>query len=92
MAEGFVPLQLMGKPLTQITFEFVATEETEHTPEVVSSVMSEEKEIMETKKPVTIMTEEKAEPASAIPGKRGRRSLKEIGINTMPCFLSKTSC
>ena len=71
----------MGKPLTQITFEFVPPEEVEDTSIDVSSVITEEKETMEIKEPVVIAKDEMPEPISSIPGKRGRRSLKEIGIN-----------
>jgi DNA-binding transcriptional MerR regulator len=71
----------MGKPLTQITFEFTPKEEAENTSEAVSSVMAEEKETLKVKEPVAITKDEKPEPLSPIPGKRGRRSLKEIGIN-----------
>jgi DNA-binding transcriptional MerR regulator len=66
----------MGKSLTQITFDFVP-EETEDTSTTVSTVIIEEKETV-VKEPVVIMKEE---PVVAAAGKRGRRSLKEIGIN-----------
>jgi DNA-binding transcriptional MerR regulator len=68
----------MGKTLPQITFDFAATEEAENIQPVVSSVLS--KEINEVKDPVMITKEEKQEPFSAV-GKRGRRSLKDIGIH-----------
>lgn len=71
----------MGKSLTQITFEFSSAEEAENTSTPVSSVIAEEKEAMKTEKPVAITKEEKPEPVSSMPGKRGRRSLKEISIN-----------
>lgn len=70
----------MEKPLSQITFDFVATEETEITPVVTSSVMTEKKMAVEMNKPVVIKKDEKPEPVS-IQGKRGRRSLKEIATN-----------
>ncbi|MBI5859062.1 MAG: MerR family transcriptional regulator [Sphingobacteriales bacterium] len=70
----------MGKPLTQITFEFSSTEETENDPAEASSVVKQKKQVKEVKAPVT---EIKAEPISTT-GKRGRRSLKEIGINADP--------
>ncbi len=66
----------MGKSLTQITFDFVP-EETENTSDTGSVVMVEEKEIPVKKEPVVIMKEEPV----AVAGKRGRRSLKDIGIN-----------
>ncbi|NOT51646.1 MAG: MerR family transcriptional regulator, partial [Chitinophagaceae bacterium] len=66
----------MTKPLAQITFDFVP-EETEDTSTAVSSVIVEEKETV-VKEPVIIAKEE---PIASVAGKRGRRSLKEIGIN-----------
>jgi DNA-binding transcriptional MerR regulator len=65
----------MAKPLSQITFDFVP-EEAENTLTATASVIVEEKEII--KEPIIIMKEE---PVIAAAGKRGRRSLKEIGIN-----------
>jgi DNA-binding transcriptional MerR regulator len=70
----------MEKPLSQITFEFVATEETDHEQVVTSPVTTKKKTAIELKEPVLIPKDEKQEPVSA-PGKRGRRSLKEIAIN-----------
>ena len=52
----------MGKSLSQITFDFAATEEAENTPETTSSVIEEEKVIMEVNKPAITITEEKQEP------------------------------
>jgi len=83
-----VPLQGMGKTLSQITFDFVATEEAENTPAALSSVTVEEKGAMQ-KEEMTIANEpvtgsKKDAPApvtAATPGKRGRRSLKDIAIN-----------
>ncbi len=73
----------MGKPLSQITFEFTGTEDT---PELVPAVMVEEKQTMEVKEPVMEIKEEKISrtptiPATSNTGTRGRRSLKEIAIN-----------
>ena len=70
----------MEKPLSQITFDFVSTEETENTPVVTSPVVAEKKIVAGMNEPVVILKEEKGELVSA-PGKRGRRSLKEIAIN-----------
>lgn len=71
----------MGKPLSQITFEFAATEETEIAPEFFAPEKTEDKKVFEMKKPEPIKKAEKKTPVSA-PGKRGRRSLKEIAINS----------
>lgn len=71
----------MGKPLTQITFEFAPAEEVENTSTPVSPVIVEEKEIMKTREPIAAAKEERQKPVLPAQGKRGRRSLKEIGIN-----------
>ena len=70
----------MEKPLSQIPFDFVATEETENTPVVSSPVIVKKKIADKMKEPVIIKKDVKQEPVSAA-GKRGRRSLKEIAIN-----------
>lgn len=72
----------MGKPLSQITFDFAPVVEIENTPVATSPVMEEEKAVMEVKKPLAIPKEEIREvivPSTA--GKRGRKSLKEIAIS-----------
>lgn len=68
----------MAKSLTQITFDFVPADEAGHTDIAVSPVINEEKAIIKMNEPVVIVKEEPTRPAA---GKRGRRSLKEIGIN-----------
>jgi DNA-binding transcriptional MerR regulator len=70
----------MEKPLAQITFDFVATEEAENTPDVTSPVIVEKKIADKMKEPVVLKKDVKQEPV-AVSGKRGRRSLKEIAIN-----------
>ena len=70
----------MEKPLSQITFDFVATAETDHEQVVTSPVTAKKKTVIELNEPALLPKEEKQEPLSA-PGKRGRRSLKEIAIN-----------
>lgn len=70
----------MEKSLAQITFDFVATEETENTAVVTAPVIVEKKTTIEMNKPVVIKKDAKQAPVSAA-GKRGRRSLKEIAIN-----------
>jgi len=74
-----VPLQCMAKPLSQITFDFIPTEEPGNIP-VASAVMEEEKELVEIKEPIMPVAETKQEPIAPA-GKRGRKSLKEISIN-----------
>jgi DNA-binding transcriptional MerR regulator len=70
----------MEKTLSQITFDFVATEGTDNSPVVPSPVTTREKKAIELNEPVLTPKDEKQEPISA-PGKRGRRSLKEIATN-----------
>jgi hypothetical protein len=65
----------MEKPLAQITFDFVATEETENTPVVDSPVIVEKKTANKMNEPVVTKKDVKPEPVQAS-GKRGRRSLK----------------
>ncbi len=70
-----VPLQIMGKSLSQITFDFAATEEPEVTlPMPATPAAIKEPEVIEEKeKPATPTT-----PA----GKRGRKSLKDISLSS----------
>ncbi|MFN8289187.1 MAG: MerR family transcriptional regulator [Chitinophagaceae bacterium] len=70
----------MGKPLSQITFEFNSIEEPADTSALVPVVMPVKKEVTAVKEPAVIFREKKKEPV-ATPGKRGRKSLKEIAIN-----------
>ena len=70
----------MEKSLSQITFDFVAGEETGNSPAVTSSVIMEEKVTMEIKEPVVERKKEKKQVA-IVAGKRGRKSLKEIAIS-----------
>lgn len=72
----------MGKPLSQITFDFAAAEEVLDTPAPVSPVI-EEKEVTVVKDPAVIFREKKKEPAVSRPAtsKRGRKSLKEIALS-----------
>ncbi len=71
----------MGKALSQITFEFAGTEETEIATAVPVPEKEENKKVIEMKAPVIKKKSKKEIPASA-QGKRGRRSLKEIAINS----------
>ena len=65
----------MDKQLTQITFDFAGAEETITAPVISSPVVSETLKSSEVKEPVKEIKKDK--PVST----RGRRSLKEIGIN-----------
>jgi DNA-binding transcriptional MerR regulator len=71
----------MGKSLSQITFDFVAPEETENTPVMAAAVMTEEKSspVSRQSSPeiITPVKEIKKEKTST----RGRRSLKDIAIS-----------
>ena len=79
----------MGKPLSQITFDFIATEEAENTSATASAVIVEERVSMEKKEdtigadePVTsIKKDSPATVSTPSAGKRGRRSLKDIAIH-----------
>ncbi len=73
----------MGKSLSQITFDFAAVEEASNTVAVAPAIV-EEKETVVVNEPVIVapvaepkMAITKDKPAST----RGRRSLKDIGIN-----------
>jgi DNA-binding transcriptional MerR regulator len=69
----------MAKSLSQITFDFGSTEETGNTSVATSSVVLEEKEVMQV---INEPAEEKKEPlATVIASKRGRKSLKEIALS-----------
>jgi DNA-binding transcriptional MerR regulator len=74
MQEGLVSLQRMGKSLSQITFDFVATDEPEVAP-VTATVVAEKVTIVN--EPLIVIKEEKSTTVSALAGKRGRKSLKE---------------
>jgi len=77
-----VPLQDMGKSLSQITFDFAAVEETEDTLTASSSVIKKETVVMEaTKTTIPLQKEHKVVTSPATSGKRGRKSLKEIAIS-----------
>lgn len=72
----------MGKSLSQITFDFAATEEPENTQAATLSVKVEEKVNMEVIEPPKTIKEDKHNTLSpVIAGKRGRKSLKEIAIS-----------
>ena len=73
---SFVSLLSMGKPLAQITFEFSGENDT---PEVNPSPIAETKTEVEMKDTIVEIIEKRIPPAT--PGKRGRRSLKEIAVN-----------
>ena len=72
----------MAKPLTQITFEFSATEEMQNTS-VQDPVITEQPAIVTEKEKKVQIIKKPAEQAAAktSPSKRGRRSLKEPDPN-----------
>jgi DNA-binding transcriptional MerR regulator len=72
----------MEKTLSQITFDFVPADEIENTRETSSAVITVEEKIMQIKEPADVIKPEKKEVArAAVTGKRGRKSLKDIGIS-----------
>ncbi len=75
-----VSLHFMGKGLSQITFDFAPIEETEEV-QLISSSVSEKKEIIQSvdEAPADDITKEIEAPSAT--GKRGRKSLKEIALN-----------
>ena len=83
VAKGIVPLPYMPKSLSQITFDFAAIEEAKDTNEPLAVVTASEQNVMEVNEPELTMQEELKEPTAPLPapGKRGRKSLKEISLN-----------
>ncbi len=73
----------MPKPLSQITFDFAAPEDVKDTNEHVEVVTATEQPVMDVNEPEVTMQEEIKETGEMqpIPGKRGRKSLKEISLN-----------
>jgi len=70
----------MEKPLSQITFDFAGSGESDHPPVVHSTGSGEKKVSGEKKESVMTGKEEEKQPLAA-PGKRGRRSLKDMSIH-----------
>lgn len=66
----------MGKGLSQITFDFAPAEEEEITPVAPPTVVKEEQAVIKEEIPETKVIEN-----TVTPGKRGRKSLKEIALN-----------
>lgn len=75
--ESIVSLHCMEKQLAQITFDFAGVEETQDSANNASPVITKEKET-EMNEPVIEIKKSAVSPA--LTGKRGRRSLKDIGI------------
>jgi DNA-binding transcriptional MerR regulator len=71
----------MGKVLSQITFDFAPVENMANTPGAGSSVIATETAIMEEKKIPFIPGKEKKDRPVTAPGKRGRKSLKDISVS-----------
>ena len=68
----------MEKQLAQITFDFAVVEKTKDIPPSDTPVITQQKEITEMNE--TVAEIKKPVVAPALTGKRGRRSLKDIGI------------
>ena len=68
----------MEKQLAQITFDFAVAEATKDSPANASAAITEEKETIEINEPVAEIKKSVVSPP--LTGKRGRRSLKDIGI------------
>ena len=83
LPDRIVPLRSMGKPLSQITFDFIPGEETTTTPAALVTEQPnpapERTEIPELTEPIPVIKKDK--PAAVAAGKRGRRSLKEIAVH-----------
>lgn len=73
----------MTKSISQITFDFIPKTEVENVPVVASAVIREENKIMQViSEPGELPNEEKEIITAVVsPGKRGRKSLKEIAIS-----------
>ena len=73
----------MTKSLSQITFDFIPKTEVENVPVVASAVIREENKIMQViSEPGELPNKEKEIITAVVsPGKRGRKSLKEIAIS-----------
>ncbi len=75
---SIVPLQCMEKQLAQITFDFAVVKETKDIPATNTPAITQQKKITEMNE--TVAEIKKPVVAPALTGKRGRRSLKDIGI------------
>ncbi len=73
----------MTKSISQITFDFIPKTEDESIPVIASEEMREENKIMQVIDDPAVIIKEEKETLTAIisPGKRGRKSLKEIAIS-----------
>lgn len=78
----------MGKTLSQITFDFIPTEESSNSPDPVVSVVTEQGNLVPEqpepgveKEPTEIKKEKTGTTTTPTSGKRGRRSLKDIAIH-----------
>lgn len=77
----------MRKSLSQITFDFAGVEETENTPVAIPVVIAEEKQSLEVHEPVVEINKSAGSDGEThvstpvfLPGRRGRRSLKDIEV------------
>lgn len=73
----------MGKQLSQITFDFVEAGEAENVQSITPVMVQEKKQDQTGNEPAVIFKVKKKEPENSkpAPGKRGRKSLKEIALS-----------
>lgn len=73
----------MAKTLAQITFDFVEAGEAENVQSITPVMAEEKKAAAVVNEPAAIFKVKKKEPIAAqpTPGKRGRKSLKEIALH-----------
>lgn len=80
--KALVPLQQMGKPLSQITFDFAADEPADENVAITVKRKAEKKQEVAVKEnPAEKISEPKKPFVQNMAGKRGRKSLKDIGLN-----------
>ena len=71
----------MPKSLSQITFDFIEAGEAENVQSVTAAVAEEKKTVISENRFGSAPQEKKTPVISAAPGKRGRKSLKEIAVS-----------
>ncbi len=81
MRGGLVPLQIMRKSLSQITFDFIEAGEAENLQSITAAVVEEKKTVVIEDRFGSAPQEKNVPVISSTPGKRGRKSLKEIAVS-----------